>query len=142
RGLRLDRRRDVMPNRVGANGASIVPGNSDKSAVYLKLIGKQAGLRMPPAGPLSGEQIEIVKSWIDQGADWPDELSGEIPAAPADPSFARMMSALRRADRQELGKILREDSQAANRKGPGGAAPIPVTWARRLGPPFGWVIRK
>ena len=28
RGLRLDRRRDALPNRVGANGARIVPGNS------------------------------------------------------------------------------------------------------------------
>src|SRR5207248_1896638 len=88
------------------------------------LIGKQPGLRMPPAGPLPAEQIEIVKSWIEQGADWPDDLSGEISTAPADPSFARMMSALRRADRQEFRKILREDPQAANRKGPGGAAPI------------------
>ena len=29
--LRLDRRRDSMPNRVGANGARIVPGDSASS---------------------------------------------------------------------------------------------------------------
>src|SRR5207302_6057998 len=69
RGLRLDRRRDAMPNRVGANRASIVPGVSGSSPVYLKLIGKQPGLRMPPSGPLAAEQIEVVKTWIDQGAD-------------------------------------------------------------------------
>src|SRR6267154_6338769 len=57
RGLRLDRRRDAMPNRVGANRASIVPGASGSSPVYLKLIGKQPGLRMPPSGPLAAEQI-------------------------------------------------------------------------------------
>ena len=37
-GLRLDRRRVAMPNRVGANRASIVPGNSAASPLYLKLI--------------------------------------------------------------------------------------------------------
>ena len=29
--FRLDRRRDAMPNRVGANGARVVPGNSAAS---------------------------------------------------------------------------------------------------------------
>src|SRR6476619_4064742 len=65
RGLRLDRRRDAMPNRVGANRASIVPGNSAGSPVYLKLTGK-AGLQMPPTGPLKPEQVNIIKTWIDQ----------------------------------------------------------------------------
>src|SRR5689334_13554428 len=41
--LRLDRRRDVMPNRVGANGARIVPGNSGASRVYLRIAGSTAG---------------------------------------------------------------------------------------------------
>src|SRR5262245_46984682 len=52
RGLRLDRRRDALPNRVGANGARIVPGNSEKSALYLRVSGKESGAQMPPAGPL------------------------------------------------------------------------------------------
>src|SRR5436305_2802715 len=59
RGLRLDTRRNAMPNRVGANRASIVPGNSAGSLLYLKLIGKQAGSQMPPSGPLKPEQINI-----------------------------------------------------------------------------------
>src|SRR6476660_8438407 len=65
-GLRLDRRRVVMPNRVGANGASIVPGDSARSPVYLKLTGKQPGLQMPPAGPLNPDQISLIKTWIDE----------------------------------------------------------------------------
>lgn len=31
-GLRLDRRRDVLPNRVGANGAPVVPGIAPRVA--------------------------------------------------------------------------------------------------------------
>ena len=43
RGLRLDRRRDAMPNRVGANGARIVPGNSAASPLYRRLTGNESG---------------------------------------------------------------------------------------------------
>src|SRR4029077_20483368 len=52
RGLRLDRRRDALPNRVGANGARIVPGNSTVSLLYRRLSATQSGVRMPPSGPL------------------------------------------------------------------------------------------
>src|SRR5262250_1497534 len=69
RGLRLDRRRDAVPNRVGANGARIIPGNSDGSLLYRRLSGKEAGSQMPPAGPLRPEEIGIIKNWIDQRAE-------------------------------------------------------------------------
>src|SRR5438067_991337 len=85
RGLRLDRRRDAMPNRVGANGARIVPGNSAGSPLYRRVSGAQYGAQMPPASPLQPTQISVIKSWIDEGADWPDALSGDRNAAPADP---------------------------------------------------------
>src|SRR5690349_172303 len=49
-GFRLDRRRDSMPNRVGANGARIVPGNSAASRVFVRVSGNQGGLQMPPTG--------------------------------------------------------------------------------------------
>ena len=39
---------------------------------------------MPPTGPLAATQIEIIKNWIDQGAEWPDDASGETPAPPPD----------------------------------------------------------
>src|SRR5690242_2146597 len=68
--LRLDRRRNAIPNRVGSNGATIIPGKSASSRLYQKVSGNQAGLQMPPTGPLSPEEISIIKNWIDQGADW------------------------------------------------------------------------
>jgi hypothetical protein len=54
---------------------------------------------MPPAGPLSLEQIGIVRAWIDQGAEWPDDLSGETPLSAPDPEAARLMEAIRSGDR-------------------------------------------
>src|SRR2546422_798179 len=75
-GFRLDRRRDAMK---GGTLAMIGPGNSAGSRIYQRLVGNQYGMQMPPTGPLSPEQINIIKGWIDQGAEWPDDVSGETP---------------------------------------------------------------
>src|SRR5947209_17542693 len=64
RGLRLDRRRDALPNRVGANGARIVPGNSAGSVLYRRVSATQSGARMPPSGPLLPQEIKVIKDWI------------------------------------------------------------------------------
>lgn len=72
--FRLDRRRDAMR---GGTIAMIAPGNSQGSRFYLKLIGNQYGPQMPPTRALRPAQIAVLKAWIDQGAEWPDEASGE-----------------------------------------------------------------
>ena len=120
-GFRLDRRRDAMR---GGTIPVIGPGNSGGSRLYQRLIGDQYGLRMPPTGPLSAGQINIIKAWIDQGAEWPDDASGEAPAPPPDPGAAALMEALRAGDFAAFQKKLNEDPQAANRKGPGGSTPL------------------
>src|SRR5579871_2580173 len=123
-GFRIDQRRYAMPNRVGANGARIVPGDTGRSRVYQKVAGTGGGLQMPPTGALSDEQIGKIKAWIEQGAEWPDELSGEMPVAPPDPQATRIMEALRRGDRRQFDKLLRDDPNAGDRKGPGGSTPL------------------
>ncbi len=120
-GFRLDRRRDAMR---GGTIAVIGPGNSAGSRLYLRLVGDQYGLRMPPTGPLSDDKIAIIKAWIDQGAEWPDALSGETPPPPPDPGATRLMDALRRGDSAAFQRKLGEDPKAATRKGPGGSTPL------------------
>ena len=124
RGLRLDRRRDALPNRVGANGARIVPGNSSASPLYRRLTGNESGSQMPPDAPLRQEQIDVIKAWIDQGAEWPDALSGETVLPQPDPAVVRMTHALRNGNRQEFNRALRENPKSVNAKGPGGWTPI------------------
>ncbi len=124
RGLRLDRRRDAMPNRVGANGARIVPGDSAKSVLYRRVEGAQAGAQMPPTGPLRPDQIGLIKDWIDQGADWPGALSGERDTTVADPAVLKMMHALRNGDRQNFHRLLGESANAVNAKGESGWTPL------------------
>ena len=124
RGLRLDRRRDAMPNRVGANGSRIVPGNSSASPVYRRLTGEGGVAQMPPQNPLSAEQISLIKTWIDQGAEWPDALSGDVVSEPPDPTVVRMMQALRDGDRQQFTRTLREAPTSVNARGHGSWTPL------------------
>jgi ankyrin repeat protein len=120
-GFRLDRRRDAMK---GGTLTMIGPGNSAASRLYLKLLSDRYGPQMPLDGPLKPEQINIIKAWIDQGAVWPDDVSGETPPPPPDPKAARIMEALRKGDREEFHEILRDDPKVANLKGPGGSTPL------------------
>ena len=118
--LRLDRRSDAMR---GGTITVIGPGNAEGSRLYLRLIGDKFGLQMPPTGALSAEQIKIIKVWIDQGAEWPDQFSGEAAPAPLDPKARPMLDALRNGDSQTFRKLA-GDREAANRRGAGGATPL------------------
>src|SRR5262245_28256288 len=91
-GFRLDRRSDAMR---GGTIRMIGPGNAEASRLYLRLLGDSMGTQMPPTGALKPEQIAIIKAWIDQGAEWPDAVSGDRPPAPPDPSAERIIQALR-----------------------------------------------
>jgi ankyrin repeat protein len=120
-GFRLDRRADAMR---GGTLAMIGPGNAAGSRMYLRLIGNQYGLQMPPTGPLNDSQIDVVKRWIDQGAVWPDDVSGEVPPPPPDRGASRIMSALRNGDAQAFHKAVSADARSINKKGPFGSTPL------------------
>ena len=120
-GFRLDRRSDAMR---GGTIAVIGPGNAAGSRLYLRLIGSDYGMQMPPTGPLDAARIEIIKNWIDQGAVWPDDVSGEKPLPPPDPKATLLMRALRQGDVQAVSKGLADDPKVVTRKGPGGATPL------------------
>ncbi len=120
-GFRLDRRSAAMR---GGTLAMIGPGNAAASRLYLRLMGSDYGMQMPPTGPLGATQIEIIKNWIDQGAEWPDDVSGETPPPPPDAKAAQMMRAVRDGDAAAVRKALDADPKVVTRKGPGGATPL------------------
>jgi len=76
--LRLDVRSSAM--RGGESGQQgIVPGKPDKSEVIRRTMSLDKSDRMPPEGAhLSKQQIDLLRRWIETGANWPDELSGEV----------------------------------------------------------------
>ena len=58
----------------GEDGPGLVPGDLKKSGIYTTLLlAEDDDDVMPPKkeGKLVKEQIEIIKQWIEQGADWP-----------------------------------------------------------------------
>jgi ankyrin repeat protein len=120
-GFRLDRRSAAMR---GGTFPVIAPGNSAGSRLYHKLIGTEFGQRMPPTGPLSEGDIAILKNWIDQGAEWPDALAGEVAPKPPDPAARKLMDGLRRGDVAGFRRDLAANRSGANASGLAGTTPL------------------
>ena len=74
-GLRLDRKGAVLKGGDDL-GPAIVPGKSRESPLFRVVAGLEEGLEMPAEGEkLTAAEIELLKRWIDGGAEWPDDGS-------------------------------------------------------------------
>jgi formylglycine-generating enzyme required for sulfatase activity len=75
-GLRMDTKAQALKG--GESGDSLVPGKPDKSFIYTTMVlDANDDLVMPPkkkGGPLPKEKTDLVKQWIQEGAQWPDNL--------------------------------------------------------------------
>jgi ankyrin repeat protein len=120
-GFRLDRRSDAMR---GGTIAVIGPGNSEGSRMYQRLIGDAFGPQMPPTGALPEHQVAVIKKWIDEGAPWPDEASGEAAVAPVDPAAVELVGLLRGGDFRAFRARIARTPALINARGPGGATPL------------------
>ncbi|QDV66677.1 Planctomycete cytochrome C [Rosistilla carotiformis] len=94
-GLRMDTFAQL--NRGGDSGPIVMPGKADMSLLLQRIKG-EGGNRMPAGGrpPLSDEQIQMISTWIQEGAT----LDGKSPDQPL-----RVMTALawaRDATHEEL----------------------------------------
>ena len=85
--LRLDTRLGALAPRDGHK--TIAAGQPDKSELFLRITSASADEKMPPAAakrPLSQAQIELVRQWIIQGANWQEHWAWITPSRPALPS--------------------------------------------------------
>ncbi len=72
--LRLDIRESAFKDLGGF--PNIAPGDPDDSELYIRVSSEFLEMRMPPyeAGTqLTEEQIETIRLWILQGAEWPED---------------------------------------------------------------------
>ncbi|NBY37526.1 MAG: DUF1549 domain-containing protein, partial [Verrucomicrobia bacterium] len=87
--LRLDSL--AAAQRGGKSGdAAIVPGHPEKSAVMKRLTTQDTDDHMPPADfhkVLSKAQVETVRLWIEQGAEYQGHWAFQIPKKPTLPSI-------------------------------------------------------
>src|SRR5580765_1425569 len=70
--LRLDSKEAATKG--GKDGAVITAGDAEKSELYRRIIlPKGNDDVMPNEGePLTKAQTDLIRAWIDQGANWPD----------------------------------------------------------------------
>jgi ankyrin repeat protein len=120
-GYRLDRRSIALAGVVRPN---IVARSSETSRLYRRVIGPQSGTQMPPDDPLTQDEIDILKRWIDEGAEWPDALANELEFPPQDRDATRVTELIRSAEyKTALGRI-RSQPSSVNGRGPGGSTPL------------------
>lgn len=103
-GLRLDRRQAAL--RGGDYGPVINPGDSEHSKLIRRVANGDGGLQMPPTGPLSEEEIGILRAWIDQGADYRIQVEQEPPPQRIDPNLSRLVTVVRSKDSKAAEKLL------------------------------------
>ncbi|QDT35635.1 PSD1 and planctomycete cytochrome C domain-containing protein [Thalassoglobus polymorphus] len=70
-GLRLDSGALILEG--GESGKAVVPGDSEASLLIERISSHHEFERMPPEGePLTQKQIGLIRTWIDDGAAFPD----------------------------------------------------------------------
>src|SRR5262245_30848118 len=74
-GLRLDRKSPAF-RPADSGKPAILPGKSADSPLIQRLTSDDSDEVMPPKGArLTGQQIQLIHDWIDQGALWPEDDS-------------------------------------------------------------------
>src|SRR5262245_44907937 len=89
--LRLDIKESAF-GKQRSGGRAIVPGNSKKSELIARITDQDPSVRMPPAKinkHLKPEQIEILRQWIDQGAEWHEHWAFVPPVRPSLPKVKK-----------------------------------------------------
>lgn len=84
-GIAFDSREHAFA--AGESGeTAIVPGRSGDSELIKRVTADDESIRMPPEGkPLSAEEAELIRKWIDQGAEWSKHWAYRPLARPALP---------------------------------------------------------
>ncbi len=118
--LRLDTRGGLF--RESDDIRVVVPGKPKRSEMFRRISSTDPDEQMPPAKfrrPLKPEQIELIRRWIDSGAEWKQHWSFVAPQRPAGPDVSQPQWVSNSIDRFILARLDRENlkpSPAANRR--------------------------
>jgi hypothetical protein len=87
--LRLDERESALTERNGVT--AIVPGKPDSSELLRRVSSEDEDECMPPVDSgkkLSSEEVDIIRRWIAQGANWQPHWSFIPPSQPVVPEIS------------------------------------------------------
>jgi hypothetical protein len=85
--VRLDIKEGAFATR--KNGTIIVPGKPDESLLIKRISSDNPGFRMPPPfahKTLTAAQIDTLRRWVEQGAQWTEHWAFIAPVKPAVPA--------------------------------------------------------
>jgi ankyrin repeat protein len=119
--LRLDQRRFVLG--ADADPDLVKAGKSGESLLVKRLVDRQLGILMPPTFPFPpGEKvglpeaaIQLLKTWIDQGAQWPEGVS--LASDEADAANAKtqaIFGAIRSGNHRLVSELLSREKEVVN----------------------------
>src|SRR5215475_3422682 len=121
-GLRLDLRQNAL--RGGDYGPVIKIGDSAASKLIRRLVDGDGGLQMPPSGPLTNEEIGLLRAWIDQGAEFRTDIVAEAPRKPVDPKVMALVAAVRAGNRYEIEQQVAASPELIGGKDAGGSTAL------------------
>jgi len=107
--LRLDTKQGAFTD-LGGHFA-LVPGKPDESELLKRLLSNDPDERMPPADSgkkLSRQQIELIRKWIEQGAEWSDHWAFVAPRRPKLPQVVNQQWPRNPIDTFILSRLERE----------------------------------
>lgn len=91
---------------------AIAPGKPDESEIYKRVVSQNKGLRMPPAAfgheALAAREIELLRSWIEQGAGYEAHWSFIPPRKSVRPAVREAAWARNELDYFVLSRLERE----------------------------------
>jgi len=69
---------DIREDYFGGNGhaAFIISGNSEQSPLIAIVDGRRTDMKMAARHKLPEQEIAMLRTWIDAGADWPEKPAG------------------------------------------------------------------
>src|SRR5262247_515284 len=121
-GLRLDLRQNAL--RGSDYGPVIKIGDSAASKLIRRVVDGDGGLQMPPTGPLSDDEIGLLRAWIDQGAEFRTDIVAEAAPRPVNPSVTSLIAAVRAGNRREIERQVAASPEVVKGKDDGGSTAL------------------
>ena len=113
--FRLDLRASVFDR--DSESLLIVPGNSRKSPLFERISSHDPDRKMPPPSAtrqLKRKEINLIRRWIDQGADWQEHWAFIQPVRPSIPQVLDVDYPRNCIDHFVLAKLDRESLQPSS----------------------------
>jgi ankyrin repeat protein len=130
--LRLDQRRFVTGD--DADPDLVKAGKSGESLLIKRLVDAKLGIIMPPTFPfppgekvgLPDASIQILKAWIDQGAQWPEgvSLESEEVETNASSKAKSLLAAIRAGSHRSAAELLSRDKELVSARDRHGETPL------------------